>query len=166
MGVGFDGLIIEVRPSQHYSFGQTEVVLVDKVVNQDILFGDRNIGFPVADNSLFINIENLELLKEARREFSSKNPFGQVATERKYKRDGLELTIVEFDAALSLTLREVKRSGDATVSRTVYSQNFIAKELIGLVEEAVDECLDEDRLDELPFVLKNIETNWRTDNNG
>lgn len=171
MGVGFDGLIVEAKPGAQYDVAGRRVIAIDKIVNQNVVFGDRNIGFPLKWGSMFINRENLEEVDDSPREFSSKNPFGQVTTERKYKRGDLELTIVEFSSALSLTLREVKKAGDSTVSRTIYSQNFTAKELIELVDEAVDECLDEDRLDELPFVIRNVETDyvetdWRTDRNG
>ena len=149
MGRGFDGLVVEAL----YDRGRM-LMEIEKVSNDNIIFGDREVTYPVPRAALYISDEFLEEIEdEGNREYSHKNPFGKMLFEGRYAKDKIEVTFVEYENTLSVTVLE--KVNDSV--KTLYSQNFFSDS--ELIKEIIQVQLAEGDLDDLVFKLKEAKEN-------
>lgn len=150
MGKGFDGLIVDVDEERSESF-EDEILLfpVNKITNDNVIFGDRNLGFPVVKNALWISEEFLERVSDDIREYSHKNPFGSFIKTFSIERDSFKLVVTEYDRGVSVTVMDLHGHG-----KTLYSQNYFNN--ISLTSEAICARFIEQDIEDLIFELKQM----------
>jgi hypothetical protein len=160
MGRGFDGLVVEAGDVCVKTDKQPEIVEIVKIINDNQVFGDRNVSFPVSPGCLFVRVRNLKEYDFARKQFSSKNPLGAYQGETRVRRNELEAVIVEYSEAMTVAILEHEeeegkygRNGRAVV-HTRYNQNYFAG--FSSVKLAIDEEVKKGELDDLIFRLKEL----------
>lgn len=148
MGRGFDGLTVEGEWSEWLPDGMIEIT---KIVNDHVVFGDRNVSFPVPEGALFISEQHLDEINEETREYDHKNPFGHALRGYTLSNDLLTVVVTKYETALTVTVLG-KSSPDSR--RTMYSQNYFDREVIAGVESHLVEMFREGETDDLVFELR------------
>ncbi len=151
---GLDGLIAEVSgiPSIVETFSMPSVVNVERLINSNIIVGDRQFILPIGKNGLMIRSTYLTEVEDpgVSREFGSDNPYGECRSESTIGFDCVTVNIANFQNAMLVTIR------DKSVApiKTLFSEYFTGNE-IKLCEDILEGHKD---LEDLVFLFKSIVT--------
>lgn len=148
MGRGFDGLVVE---GHFVALSNDDILEVTKITNDHIVFGDRNVSFPVPFESLYIHENFLEKLEDEQREYSAEYPFGVEMWTYRLTREKLEVVLTQFERALSVTVREQFGTG---TTRTLFSQNYV--KFIDETRNKIHDLFLKNDMEDLVFELKEL----------
>ena len=152
---GLDGLIAEVSgiPSIVETLSMPSVVNVERLINSNIIVGDRQLILPIGENGLMIRSSYLTEVEDpgVSREFGSDNPYGECLSETTRIFDCVSVHIASFKDAMLVTIR------DKSVApiKTLFSEYFSGKE----VSLCIDVLAQEKDLENLIFFFKKIVEN-------
>jgi hypothetical protein len=150
MGRGFDGLVVEGTWIAIDDGVERDLFRLSKITNDNVVFGDRNVSFPVPAESLYISEEFLEEIEDdEKREFSHKNPFGKYVKNYTLEKNSSKLVVTEYENALSISVIDPH-------GMTVYSQNYFL-DLPTVQHDIVATFLNED-LEDTIFTLKDFKS--------
>jgi hypothetical protein len=163
---GLEGLVVEGEYRETISRGATDPVYdyicIRELINPNAVVGDRTVHFPIPERSLFICDAYLtEVDDPGIKQFSTKSPFGKLLFEGQLRRGDLIVDYVQYDNAVTVTIREEHTDKSGTKGRTVYTQNFFKKKApvaMQAVAHAFGGDLD---VDDLIFELKEIHTSLK-----
>lgn len=127
----FDGLLVQAFPSDGYG-----AMMVERMVNRDIQWGDRNLSMVFPSGSFMISSEFLQKVDDPGiREFSTTNPWGKVVEEGRRMLSDMEVAWVLFESGcISVTVLE--KTDAAT--KTLYSHNFFEGDAVLAKEISMD----------------------------
>ncbi|OGR24988.1 MAG: hypothetical protein A2139_14870 [Desulfobacca sp. RBG_16_60_12] len=149
---GLEGLVIEsdYSPSMAKTAGYVPVLTL---INPNAVLGDHTVRFPIPRTALLIQSSYAEEIEDPGiHEFNASSPFGKLQFEGRLKRDKLVVDYVQYDNAITITIRE----DEGAQGRTVYTQNFFgenAPAALNLVEGVLAGLAD---VDDLVFALKEL----------
>ena len=147
---GLEGLVVE---AEYRSVG--DVLCILEIINPNAVVGDRTVRFPIPEGKLFVDDAFVQEIEDPGvKEFSTKSPFGTLLFEGQLRKDSLIVDYVQYDNAVTVTIRE----DHGEKGRTVYTQNFFNKKAsaaMTIVQNAVIGTVD---VDELVFDLKELHT--------
>lgn len=165
LGPGFDGLVVESREEPQRS---EEVLLaVDRLTDENVVFGDRNLSLTPPPGSLFIEESRLVPIDDpGRREFDSKNPYGELVLDGRFSKENFEVIYSRFERTLCVTVREKIDVRDKpayaewAATRTIYSQNFNDPEKFDVVLRGLESLVKRvkvgDDLEDLVFDIDEL----------
>lgn len=157
MGRGFDGLTVEghfIAMDFDGAVAPGDALMVTKITNDHVVFGDRNVSFPVPREALYIHENFLERLEDEQREYSAEYPFGVEMFTYRLTKDRLEVVLTQYEGALSVTVLE--KTVSAPGSRTLYSQNYI--KFLDLTRNKIHDLFTTHDIEDLVFELKALKT--------
>ncbi len=150
---GLEGLVVDGEYRERVGAGTSDHIAVDEIINPNVVVGDRTVKFPMPKGAIYINDQFLVPVGDYReRQFSTKSPFGKFLFEGHLKRGELVVDYVQYDNAVSVTIREDK----GKVGRTVYTQNFFADGGSAAMKAIAAVLSDEKDVDDLVFRLKEL----------
>lgn len=154
---GLEGLVVE---AEYRSVG--DVLCILQIINPNAVIGDRTVHYPIPESKLYIDDSMVEeCLDPGIQQFSSKSPFGKLLFEGRLNKDQLVVDYVQYDNAVSVTIREKQRidgtGGSETHGwKTIYTQNFF-KGKAGVAMQTVAHAFGgELDVEDLVFDLKEI----------
>ncbi len=151
LGPWFDGLFVYAPDAfQDKRF-------IQKIVNRNIMFGDREVSLTIPDGGLLIREKFLEKTEDPDlRQFDSRNPWGKYVCEGRLSKSNIEVSWAEYEYNIQVTVQE-KITGQPT--KTLYSVNFDLNDYSAesVVNTIQDSIRDDDSLDDLIFNLKDIQ---------
>ena len=145
-----DGMIVE-----GYSDGN--LVTVRRLVNQNVMFGDRDLSFSFPDNSFMLAPKSLQLISNPElREYDGSNPWGKYVCEGRLTRNNIEVSWAEYEYNVQVTVQE-KVAGQPT--KTLFTTNFDLNDYTTeSVLDTIQECIrDDDSLEDLIFNLRDLQ---------
>lgn len=153
LGEGFDDLIVEASEDD-----VMDIFEIRRVINPDVMFGDRQLSFPVPPDALYINKQFLSEYDQSLRQYDSRNPFGKFLYETTYMRSPLQVCLVEHERAITVTVTESERvdakHGGRSTFKTRYSQNFFGD--LRTVRSVVQDAVKIGDLDDLILRLREL----------
>lgn len=146
-----DGLTVEGETSEH----DPRFVNITRIVNTNVMVGDRTLSFPVSQYGLVIRETCLVAVDDPQiREFTHTAPWGKCLFEGNYRQGNLEVAYAKYEQATQVTLTE--KNGET--SRTVYT-DYIPVEVMSFdhVREVIEHnLLRGGDVDDLVFELKRL----------
>lgn len=142
-------------------------VTVTRIINPNVMLGDRTLSFPVEPYGLHIRSTFLEPIDNPQlREFTHTNPWGKCLFEGVHKKDNLEVAVARFENAVQVTVTE-KVDG---VNKTLWTEYFhqgpdaSTETLFARVTEIIGKGLSaEGDASELVFTLRHTHDAYERD---
>jgi hypothetical protein len=155
---GLEGLVVKGTQVaidlayEHVGTGPLLFVEVKELINPNVVVGDRQVKFPMPNQSLLISYEYLVDITDPFKEYAVKNPFGSLLFNGRYEKDKLEIVYTRYTNGVSITILESRKMKD---KKTLYSQNFFSKaaEAIGKIEDVLSGDTDPE---DLIMILKDL----------
>ncbi len=151
LGPWFDGLFAYAPDAYQ------DKRFIQKFVNRNVMFGDREVSLTIPDGGLLIRDKFLEKTEDPElRQFDNKNPWGKYVCEGRLSKSNIEVSWAEYEYNIQVTVQE-KIVGQPT--KTLYSVNFDLNDYSAesVVNTIQDSIRDDDSLDDLIFNLKDIQ---------
>lgn len=156
LGFGLDGLIAESTDDDHevndlLDARMASVREITRLRSPSVVVGDRNVSYPIRENSLWINREFLEPYDLPIREYASDNPWGKYKFEGRCETGNLEVTYAQYERCLQVTVTEKANARH----KTLYATNYFNPEAFREVKNAIEQMIDRDS-DDLIFKLQEL----------
>lgn len=167
LGKPFDGLLVygdSLYMSALTAGSVNNMVQIERVIDDTIMSGDRNLSFTLPDDSVFINERFLERSKNPElREFASNNPFGSFVLEGSIQKENIKVVWAEYEKALQVTVLEITLGNSETgqmTTKTIYAAYYPEDRFdFDGVREVIYDMLKNEEDDDLIFYLKDLEKN-------
>lgn len=149
LGRAFDGLIVE-----------SEKLLdtwqpVNRIINSDVMFGDRNASLALPPDAMLINEEFLEVCDNPElREYSSKSSYGKFELEGRYSCGKVEVAFSQYEKCLQVTLLEVPSKKGQGVTKTLYSENYTNTNNFDDIKDSIQVHVKNSEVDDIIFQLQ------------
>ncbi len=142
LGHNFDGLTVLGKEI----YGPSIMIL--KIVNTNVMFGDRNLSVLLPNNAMHINKKYLtEINNPETREYDSTNPWGKFVTEGKTITPSFIVSWAQFEDCIQVSVKSPQNK-----FKTIYSYNFTG---IHWFNDLLKELVNAD--DDVVFMLKSYE---------
>jgi hypothetical protein len=151
---GLDGLIVEATsPEDQSLLGLLEI---RRIINANVMMGDRTLSFPVTELGLYVDTEHLEAISDpGLREFAHDNPWGKCLFEGRYVKESLEIAYARYEKATQATVTEKQ----GKKSKTLFTGYFLSGDTeFEDVKDTIEQCLVNGDADDLIFELKQLQT--------
>lgn len=158
---GLDGLVAEVSSAPYLIFNRDEkkdeqgrlvgdaIFFVDRLFHSDIMVGDRDMVVPVSRGLLVMEKFLTPCPAPERREYASDNPYGAFQWNTSYNQEGMTLTMVMFEKALSLTIQEV-----GPPVKTIFTKSYYGTERFSIKESISEKMRNFSSITDILFGLE------------
>src|SRR3990167_9346107 len=101
LGPWFDGLFVYAPDAAQ------DKRFIQKFVNRNIMFGDREVSLTIPDGGLLIREKFLQKTEDPElRQFDNKNPWGKFICEGRVKKNDLDISWAEYEHNVQVTIQE------------------------------------------------------------
>ncbi len=100
---------------------------VARVVDERIVFGDRNLSIVLPEGFMYISSDFLEEIDSEPKEFAHDNPYGGFVYTNEYQNSGqtLFVKVTRYERLTAVDVHRVDAYvGEHRASTTIYAQNF------------------------------------------
>ncbi len=146
IGGGFDGLVVEASSLQEGS-----LVEVHRLINTNIVIGDRHASTPVVAQSVYLSKKFLEPAEDPTgRQFDHQSPYGEFKLEGQMSCGNLQVSYSQFENALQVSVAEVEGENRKTLFNQNFSKNF------DQIKSVIEQTLKEGTGEDLIFKLREL----------